>query len=581
MGKKKRRRAESAAQSPQAGQQQSTPRLAGIARPLALVLALAVIAYANTVRNGFTLDDIPIVAENPVVRNAGNVGTIFTTSYWSRGGTETLGDPTLYRPLTVLTYAMDYAVWGRGDPGGFHATNVVLHMAATILLLIVGLEVLGSAMAAFAAASIFAVHPIHTEAVASVIGRAEVLATLFFLLAFYVLRRPTVAPARGTASHDGSPWARAGLGALLYLLGLFSKESAVTLPAVLAVDDWLRRDRLPDDRSTRLTFLASRYGGLLIAAGIYFAFRQHAIDGSPQLWPGFAGVSTGQRILTASRVLMEYLALFAFPRTLQPDYWKSDVPIATSLGNPLVLLSVALWAGLATAVVRMRRRDTALVLSIAWFFVTILPVSNIFFPIGVAKAERILYLPSVGLCLFTGWAYAHFESRIRVSWAPRAALAATLVALGMRTIIRNRDWRDNYTLASAALRASPSSPLMSDIAAAELMRKGDSNRALALLQEAVRQAPDMPLIRTHLGLVYYSQGRYNEAIAEYQESVRRHPTEAEAHNNLGVAYTRIGELDKAAASYREALRLKPDYEAPRQNLERLRATRGDGAPAKP
>ena len=549
-------------------------------RPLALIIVLAVLAYANAIRNGFVLDDIPIIVENPVVQSVGNVGTIFTTNYWSRGGTNTVGDPTLYRPLTVLTYAIDYAVWGSGNAGGFHATNILLHVVATVVLFLVGLNVLGRSVAAVAAAAIFAVHPIHTEAVTGVIGRAEVLATLFFLLAFHVLRAPT---ADSTAAGAGkSLWARAALGAALYLLGLFSKETAVTLPAVLAVDDWLRRDRLPNAPSAKRTYLAARYGALLIAAAIYFVLRQSAITNTPHLWPGFEGVSAVQRVLTASRVLMEYLALFVFPRTLQPDYWKTDVPIAVSLGNIMVLLSIALWASLGALVVRMRRRDTALVLSIAWFFITIAPVSNIFFPIGVAKAERVLYLPSVGLCFIAGWVYAWAVERARGSWIPRVALAGIVVALGARTVIRNRDWRDNYTLAIAALKVSPSSPLMSDIAAGELVKTGDTNRALALLQEAVRQAPGMPLIRTHLGLVYYSQRRYDEAIAELQESIRRHPTEAEAHNNLGVVYAQVGQLDKAAASYREAIRLNPAYEAPRQNLARLNPAGAAGVtPTKP
>jgi len=547
-------------------------------RLIALAIALAALTYANAMRNGFVLDDIPIIVENPVVQSVGNIGTIFTTNYWSRGGTVALGDPTLYRPLTVFTYAIDYAIWGNGNAAGFHATNVVLHVLTTVMVFLVGAKVLGRSAGAFAAAAVFAVHPVHTEAVTGVIGRAEILATLFFLLAFNVLRAPTPDSGRGDA--NASPWTQAALGAALYLLGLFSKESAVTLPAILAVDDWLRRDQLPNAPSTRRTYLAARYGALLVAAGIYFALRQNAIGSPPHLWPGFQGVSAVQRVLTASRVLMEYLVLFIFPRTLQPDYWKTDVPIG-SLGSPLVLLSIALWGALAALAVRMRRRDVALVFSIAWFFITIAPVSNFFFPIGVVKAERILYLPSVGLALLTGWAYVRLAARIRLRRVPQAALGAILIALAVRTVIRNADWRDNYTLASATLKVSPSSPLMSDIAAGELVRTGDTNRALALLQEAVRQAPDMAMIRTHLGLVYFSQRRYDEAIAELQEAIRRHPNEAEAHNNLGVVYAQVGQVFKAAASYREAIRLRPTYETPRQNLARLTAGGAGGAPAKP
>jgi hypothetical protein len=580
--KAKRRRAPSDIQAPPQARAAPATRipLSSVLRPLAVVVALAVCAYANAIRNGFVLDDIPIIVENPVVQSVGNVGTIFTTNYWSRGGTDLLGDPTLYRPLTVFTYAIDYAAWGPAGAGGFHATNIVLHVATTVLVFIVGLTVLGGSAASFAAAAIFAVHPIHTEAVTGVIGRAEVLATLFFLLAFYVLRAPTGAAARRSAAEE-SPWARAALGGALYLLGVFSKETAVTLPAVLAVDDWLRRDRLPNTASAKRTYLAARYGALIFAVAIYFALRQNVIGDAARIWPGFEGVSAGQRILTASRVLMEYLVLFLFPRTLQPDYWKTDVPIATSLGSPLVLVTIALWASLGALVVRIRRREPALVLAIMWFFITIAPVSNIFFPIGVAKAERVLYLPSVGLSFVAGWAFAWAAQRARGPWIPRMALAVIVIALGARTIVRNPEWHDNYTLATAALKASPSSPLMSDIAAGELVKTGDTNRALALLQEAVRQSPNMPLIRTHLGLVYYSQGRYDQAIAELEESIRRHPTEAEAHNNLGVVYGRVGQIDKAAASYREALRLKPNYREPRQNLEQLNAAGAAGTPPKP
>jgi tetratricopeptide (TPR) repeat protein len=547
---------------------------------LALVVALAVVAYANALRNGFALDDVPIIVENPVIQSVGNVGTIFGTSYWSHGGTANLGDPTLYRPLTVLTYAIDHAIWNL-RPSGYHATNVALHAVTTALVFLVGAEVLGSAIAAVAAAAIFAVHPLHTEAVTGLVGRAEVLATLFFLAAFRTLRRPAIVPARGKAAP---PWSmssgRTALGAVLYLLGLFSKESAITVPAVLALDDWLRRNELPDKQRPKSSALLSRYAALALAAIIYFAFRQHAISGNPEIWPGFVGVSVGQRVLTASRVMMEYVGLFVFPRRLLPDYWKTEVPIG-SLGDPLVLVSIALWVGIAMLVWWKLRRDAAIVFSIAWFFVTLAPVSNLFFPIGVAKAERILYLPSVGLCLVAGWAYARLAARIRTRSLPRVALAAIVLAFAARTLVRNTDWRDNFTLATAALAASPSSPLMNDIAAGELARRGDLARAADLLREALRQAPDMPLIRTHLGVVYYSQGLLDQAIAEYQEAIRRHPNEADAYNNLGVAYAQAGQLDRAIEAYESALRLKPDYAAARDNLDRVNAARASRGAPKP
>ena len=541
-------------------------RFHGAVLGLVSVVALAVMAYLNALRNGFVLDDIPIIVENPLVRDLGNVPTIFGTNYWDRGGARVVGDSTLYRPLTVTSYAVDFALWEL-SPVGYHATNVVLHAAATAVVMLVSVEVLGSAAAAFAAASIFAVHPIHTEAVTSVVGRAEILATLLFLLALRVLRRrpaSRVGPAGGPA--PGRSIVRAGGGAALYLLGLFSKESAVTLPAVLALDDWLYRNELPRERALALRFLAIRYGALALALGVYLAFRLNAVSGGAQIWPGFSGVPTGDRILTASRVLMEYIGLFVFPRHLLADYWKTEVPIATSVADPLVVLSLLMWIAVGVLVVRRIGRDAAVVLSVGWFFITMAPISNVLFPIGVAKAERLLYLPSVGLCLLAGWGFGRVAAIVRAAWVPRVVLASILAALTVRTVVRNQDWRDNFTLATATLAVSPSSPLMRDIAAGDLVRRGNPKPAVALLQEAVRQAPDMPLIRSHLGAAYYSQGMVDQAITEYEEAIRRNPADAEARNNLGVAYLDKGREADAFAQFNAAIRLSSTYADPHINL---------------
>lgn len=545
-----------------------------------LLVALAVLAYGNAFRNGFVLDDIPIIVENPLVRDVGNVGAIFETNYWHRGGVGVVGDSTLYRPLTVFTYAVDYALWGP-SPSGFHATNVILHAAVTALVFLIAVRVLGSATAAFATAAIFAVHPLHTEAVTGIVGRAEVLAALFFLAAFLALRRPTIGTHDAVRDAPALSGARIAAGALLYLLALFSKEVAVTLPAVLALDDWLRRARgeLPRDRSTVARMLAMRYGALALAAAVYFAFRTQAVHGGSQIWPGFLGVSASERTLTASRVLLEYVALFVFPRTLLADYWKTDVSLARSLAEPLVVVSLIAWVGVAVLIWR-RRRDVALVLSVVWFFITIAPVSNVFFPIGVAKAERILYLPSVGLCLVAGWLYGRVEELVRARgrssgvMLARGALATILVALTARTLVRNRDWRDNLTLATSAIDAGSSSPLMYDIAAGDLVRRGDAKRATDLLREAVRQAGDKALYWVHLGVTYYNQGLLDDAIAAYREATRIDPRAADAHNNLGVVYLDRGRVDEAEQEFRAAVAINANYVDPRINLGLIHLDRG-------
>src|SRR5690349_5582902 len=158
-------------------------------RMLALVVvALAALPYINALKNEFVLDDIAIVVEDPLIRDVGNFGQIFTTNYCGTGSSDAaIIDSGLYRPLTVFSYAVDYGAW-KLDPVGYHAVNVVLHAIASVLLFFVALEILASPIAAAATAAVFAVHPMHTEAVTSIVGRAELLAAHFFIAAFWFAR---------------------------------------------------------------------------------------------------------------------------------------------------------------------------------------------------------------------------------------------------------------------------------------------------------------------------------------------------------------------------------------------------------
>jgi len=133
------------------------------------VVILAILPYLNTLRNGFALDDIDIVQQNQLIRDLGNVGRVFSTDYW--GGAVAPGawhDPGLYRPLTVTTFALDYSVWN-GNPAGYHATNVAVHAGATFVVFRAASALVASPMAALAAAAVFAVHPIHTDAVDGIV----------------------------------------------------------------------------------------------------------------------------------------------------------------------------------------------------------------------------------------------------------------------------------------------------------------------------------------------------------------------------------------------------------------------------
>jgi Tfp pilus assembly protein PilF len=527
---------------------------------VALLVAIAVLPYANAIRGGFVLDDNDIVVGNPLIRSVANVPQIFETDYWAGGaGTAAAVDPGLYRPFTVSTYAVDYQLW-QLNPAGYHAVNLLLHVIASLAVFFLAVQLLSSPLAAFAAAAIFAAHPLHTEAVTSIVGRAEVLATLFFLFGFLIHQSTAQSAVSGRRAV-----LRSLAVAACYLTGLFSKEIAATLPLVLMLRDWLWRDELPSDRNAAARTLATRYVPLVAAAGLYLAIRHQAVTHAAQIWSGFAGISPGDRALTGIRVLAEYVGMFLVPRTLLADYWKTNVPIARSIAQPAVLFALLLWTLVVIAIVRLRR-DRVFLLGVGWFVITVLPVSNILFPIGVAKAERILYLPSVGLCLLVGWIALKAQAAWRRPLVVSTALAVVLILLGARTYRRNEDWKNTMTLALATLRDSPTSPLMNDLAAGELVNRGDVAQAVPLLLEAVRQSPEQPLFHTHLGTVYYRQGKLDDAAGELAQALRLQPNDADAHNNLGVVYLDQHKTDLAIAEFGAAIKANPGRPDPHSNL---------------
>lgn len=557
--------------TPRPVEQQRAEPLFSTSRLAIVVALLAFVPYVNTFSNDFVLDDVPIVVENPVIRDLSNVGRMLTTNFWGEE-VETEQHRGLYRPVTNLSYALDYAFWDL-KPTGYHIVNVALHAITTVVLFLIAINLLQSSLAAFTAASIFAVHPIHTEAVTGIVGRTELLAALFFLLAFWFGRPEAPLPFLRPRSRPDEWRFRAiaiwGGAALLYLFGLLSKEIAVSLPAVLLVYDLTRGeesgDKLRHSQLTKSGLMFLRYVGFAIALVAYFALRNNVIK-NRNIWVGFIGVPFEERVLTASRVLMEYLALLIYPRTLMADYWKPDVPIARSPGEPLVLLSLLLWGVLVVAAVYSWRKARPLFFCIAWFFITVMPVSNLPFAIGLGKAERILYLPSAGFSLLVGGLFGLAGKKIGRIWPLMVVLIPILSILTIRTYERNKDWKNNLTLAQATLEVSPTSPLLNQIAASEYRTRGETEKGVSLLQEAIRQRPEEYSYHYNLGNVYLDLKQYNQAIASYQEALRLKPGYLKALNNLGQAQMGVGNNSDAVKTFTTLLSIDRKYQYAYPNL---------------
>ncbi|HET6764382.1 MAG TPA: hypothetical protein VFH27_11940, partial [Longimicrobiaceae bacterium] len=383
--------------------------------PAAAVALLALAANAAALRNGFAGDDVPIVQKNAVVHGFGDLRHLLLGSYWP-------GTRELYRPLTLLSFATDWTLSG-GSPTWLHAVNLLLHAGVCVLLLLLLVRLGAHRWAAAAAVGLFAVHPVHVEAVANLVGRGELLAALFVVAACLVHLRP----------GPSSP-ARVAAVCACYFLGLAGKEIAVTLPALLLVLDWFRSReggevprRLPALVRARLPLLVAMAGVL----ALFLALRVQVTGGATGTGaaPYLADLSTGRRLLVALSLWPQYVRLLVWPADLSFDWGPGILAIPAGV-TPAVAMGVGCILLLALAA----RRDGEtgrgwIALAVLWFGFAILPVSQVAFPLGTLLAERTLYLPSVALVMAVQPLWA-LLGRTRAAAVPAAVALAVLLAMG-------------------------------------------------------------------------------------------------------------------------------------------------------
>jgi protein O-mannosyl-transferase len=515
-------------------------------RARALLLIVAVAAYLNSLGNGFAYDDSWFIPNNEVVTQA-RFADAFTEPAWP-GAREGTGN---YRPIVLSSFAVEWAAWG-GNTLGFHAMNVIGHALVALLVLALLSQVV-TRDAALAGALIFAVQPVHVEAVANLMGRAEIYCALAYLGA--CLLYWGVGPARGLGRN-----ARL-LGLIfLFLLALGSKEMAVTLPGVLVVLELFRPSDEPVSRRLARewpTYVA--LGGVLLS---YILVRWNIMGDltGRNASPGLAGLTSGERILTALTVWPEYLRLMVFPLDLSIDYAPAVLLVSRTV-NAEVVLGGLLIAGLLGSVFMLRRRAPAAALGFAWFGLTILPASNLVVRADILLAERTLYLPSVGLALVLAAVWD--EVAERGTRASRLALAGIFLVVGAgfltRTVTRNPSWMDTFTVLSTLAREHPESWLAQRARAAGLHRVGDDAGAAEAYELALELAPDHYGLLVEVAEFYEDVGREGRAEGLFQRAIELIPTISPAYERLSEQLLRAGDGRAAhAVALRGLAKAGPD-----------------------
>ncbi len=503
---------------------------------IVLIAALAVASYVNTLPGGFVYDDTPIIVENPLIRSLSNIPQIFNSNYWEHA--PDYPDHTLYRPLTVTTYALNYAIGGY-HPRGYHVVNVVLHAAVCVVMALFITACFGDTVLALVAAAIFAVHPVHAEAVANVIGRAELLCLLGILTTLFGYFKSSDATERGRPAA-ARLWSV--LSAFAYMAAMLSKEIGIIAPGLIVILEGL----LPDKRQLlkRNIRALSTFAVYVVAAILFLIMRAQAV-GDLSIITGFTDLPVHQRIFTATRILGEYLLLLIYPVTLSADYWLDAVPIARSIFEPAVMLSVASLLFLLILAIGLREKHPACTYGIAFFALAVFPVSNIAFPIGVMKAERILYSPSAGFILAL---VALIRPLLKAGrWRPIAvAIVACAVALMfIRTCVRNGDWKSDYHLAAATLDVFPNNPEFNKILGFHHQNNGDFVAARAYLLRSHSIKPFWNVLY-NLGNIEMETGNEAQAVDYFNQALQLSPGNIDVLNNLAIALMRTNRISAAA-----------------------------------
>jgi len=463
-------------------------------RDVLILAALATVLYANSFGVPLILDSQLLVVQDPRIRavRSENFAKILTQDYMAARPAVT----GVYRPVTTLSYLANYAILGNGPrPAGYHLVNLLLHVGnAALVYLLAGL-LLRSRVQALCTAALFTAHPIATEAVTNVIGRADLLAALAVLGGTLLYIRSVREVGRAKRR-----WlVRLGV---VTALGLLAKENAIAIVGVVLAYDFVYAAPAASPEDTRRgwgerwrAYLALAVPVLAVALVRWRVYAGAVVQRPTFVDNPLVAADFWTARLTALKVLGRSVALLVWPRTLSWDYSYDQIPLVRwpfdGWDDWQALLALVGVLAAVVVTVRSRRRWPALCFFLLFALVTILPTANLIRTIGTIMADRFLYLPSVGVaaCLVLGLAAIAGRLRDPVASALTPAVVAVIVlVLGVRTIARNGDWRDEERLTQSGIESAPHSAKVYLAYASALSHQGGAQADVEALIAHTEQA---------------------------------------------------------------------------------------------
>lgn len=469
-----------------------------------VVIALAaLIVFFNTFQNDFAFDDESVIQNNESITNLSNIPSFFTGD---NGFHKVIGK--YYRPIVSISYTIDYALYGL-SPKGFHVTNVLIHLIASLLLFRIFTLLFAKSkycnIISLLITLVFVVHPIHTESVSWISGRTDSIATLFFFAAFlYYIKF-------SDSENKSNKFLIFSL--LYYFIGLLSKEMIITMPVIIVLYDFIYKKK-------PFSYIKENFKTYALFAGVtifYFGIRYLALKDIPDRmsYLYFIGKDASVVFFTMIKTVPLYFKLLLFPVNLLYHY-NGVLPDSTSL-DPNVIFSIIFVLGMIVSAVLLFKKQSEISFVLLFFLVTLLPVMNII-PTMNFMAERFLYMTSFCLSLLFGILFVKYINDKNKFIIVFVSLLIIL-PYSYLTIKRNAEWKDNDTLYSTA----------------------DGVDGYVLLVNA--------------GNIYANKKNYEEAAKRYRRAIEIRDNTVLGHHNLGLIFLIKGQLDSAEVQFKKGLQI--------------------------
>jgi len=508
-----------------------------------ILIIIGLIAYFNSFYNSFVWDDEILIVGNEYIKSFKNIFKIFTVDiyHW-------ITNSNFYRPLFYLYLMFVYHLW-QLEPFGYHLTNLILHLLNAFLVFYLVNNLTSKINIAFLTTIFYLVHPVHTEAVTYISGRADLLAGFFVLgsVLFFV------------KSHQAQGRLKNVLyfaTGIFFISGLLSKEIALVLPLILISYDYCF-GYLFKNKKIHLIFLS--------LALIYITSRHTFFPFSSA---GMLSDSLFVRLINLPKVIVFYLSLLIFPLSLRIERY---FPLSRSFDLSIILCALLLIAILGW--VFKNRHQRILLFSCLWFFINLLPLANIILPLNAEVAEHWVYLASIGFFIILVWyidkilSKDFFVAGKKLSYQFKMViLVAILVSLGLLTIARNFEWSDPVVLFEATLKSSQGNINPRDIRVHfnlgnAYLKKGFVDKAITEFNEALKGLPFPRCKRAHyqLAIAYLYKSLYKEAEEQLLKAIEADPDYVSAYYLLGYLYKKTGKIDKAKEAWDKMREIKPTH----------------------